>query len=232
MSCWVTAGKREMRQSSFAELEHAPGEVPGEDGQADAVVEPGGAHRAVLSEGGSWPKAVSAGDDAAGALRAVVLQPERSGDGGPAVRGGVGATVRAAEADGADAGRDDDPELPAPAGASWPGGVAVRGDQRASSGARAQPEDGDDRGREHHRGADIDEEQGEGAGSGDASDEEGEPVAFRDEGAHRGGRGIGAGAQPCGDAGERVGRGDGAQGAARRRGAGVGGRGVPGRRQA
>ena len=45
----------------------------------------------------------------------------------------------------------------------------------------------DHRRRQHHRGAVLDEEPGQEAGPGDASDEEREPVAFRDEGAHRGG---------------------------------------------
>ena len=50
----------------------------------------------------------------------------------------------------------------------------------------------------------IDEEPGGGAGSGDASDEEGQRVALRDEGAHRGGRGDGTGAWRAGDAGEHA----------------------------
>ena len=42
------------------------------------------------------------------------------------------------------------------------------------------------------------------AGSGDAPDEEGQPVVLRDEGAHRGGRGVGSGAHAGDDGGERV----------------------------
>ena len=42
------------------------------------------------------------------------------------------------------------------------------------------------------------------AGSGDASDEEGQRVALRNEGAHRGGRGDGTGAWRAGDAGEHA----------------------------
>ena len=45
---------------------------------------------------------------------------------------------------------------------------------------------------------------GGGAGSGDASDEEGQRVALRDEGAHRSGRGDGTGAWRAGDAGEHA----------------------------
>ena len=90
---------------------------------------------------------------------------------------------------------------------------------------------GDDRGREHHRGAVIDEEPGGGAGSGDASDEEGQRVALRDEGAHRGGRGDGTGAWRAGDAGEHARSSGGGGVASRRRGGGVGGRGLPGDRE-
>ena len=91
---------------------------------------------------------------------------------------------------------------------------------------------GDDRGREHRRRAEFDEEREGRARPGDAPDEEGQPVVPRDEGAHRRGRRDGAGAQPRDDGGERVGRGDGARGAARRRGVGARRRGLPGRWQA
>ena len=96
--------------------------------------------------------------------------------------------------------RRDDPEVPAPAGGARARRRPVRGDQRASGVAGAARAQGDDRGREHHRGAEFDEEREAGAGSGDAPDEEGQPVALRDEGAHRGGRGDGPGAQPGDDA--------------------------------
>ena len=55
-------------------------------------------------------------------------------------------------------------------------------------------------------------------GPGDAPDEEGQPVVLRDEGAYRCGRGLGFGPQRADDAGERVGRGDGARAVARGRG--------------
>lgn len=47
------------------------------------------------------------------------------------------------------------------------------------------------RGRRHHRGAVIRQEPLRGAGPGDTPDQEGEPVALRDEGPHRGGIGDG-----------------------------------------
>ena len=89
------------------------------------------------------------GDDAARSLRAVVLQSERPWDGGSAVRGGIGAAFRRFAADGFAAGRDDDPALPAPAGAPRSRPDAVRGDQRAPGVAGASAQDWDDRGREH-----------------------------------------------------------------------------------
>ena len=54
------------------------------------------------------------------------------------------------------------------------GAGVVRGDQRASGVAPTAAEAGDDQGREHHRGAPADEEPRAGAGSGDASGEEGQ----------------------------------------------------------
>ena len=123
---------------------------------------------------------------------------------------------------------DDDSELSAPAGAARAGAWFVRGDQRAPGGAGLPGAGGDDRGREHHRGAVIDEEPGGGAGSGDASDKEGQRVALRDEGAHRGGRGDGTGAWRAGDAGAHARSSGGGGVASRRRGGGVGGRGLPG----
>ena len=47
---------------------------------------PGGADSAVVSEGGPGAAAVPVGGAAEGSLRAAVLQPERPGDGGHAVR--------------------------------------------------------------------------------------------------------------------------------------------------
>ena len=98
-----------------------------------------------------------------GALRAVVLRHERSGDGGHALRDRVGAPVRGAEAARALAGRDDDPELPAHAGAARAGQEAARGDQRALGVGGLPVAGGDDRGC-HRRGAFVDEEQGPRAG--------------------------------------------------------------------
>ena len=93
--------------------------------------------------------------------------------------------------DGSATGRDDDPELPASAGASRARGDAVCGDQRASGVVGSAAEDGHDCGRKHYRRAEFDEEQAAGAGPGEAPDEEGQAMVFRQEGAHRGGLGVG-----------------------------------------
>ena len=53
---------------------------------------------------------------------------------------------------------DDDPELPAPSGASRTGAGSVRGDQRASGGTGLPGSAWNDRGRDDHRGALLDEE--------------------------------------------------------------------------
>ena len=106
------------------------------------------------------------------------------------------------------AGRDDDPELSPPAGEarSWRG--VVWRDQRAPGFSGASAEDGDDCGRKHHRGAAVDEEPHAVAGSGDAPGEEGQSVAYWDEGAHRRGFGVGFGAQHGHHGGELSVRGD------------------------
>ena len=63
-----------------------------------------------------------------GPLCAVVLQPERPGHGGPAVRGGVGKAVRGLEAVGADARREHDTALSPSAGKTRVGPGPVPGD--------------------------------------------------------------------------------------------------------
>ena len=63
--------------------------------------------------------------------------------------------------------------------------------------------EGNHRGRQYHRGPVVDQEPCRGTGPGDASDEEREPVAFRDESSHRGGRGHGSGAQHEHHSGQR-----------------------------
>ena len=66
------------------------------------------------------------------------------------------------------------------------------------------------------------QEPGWGAGPGDASDPEGEPVALRDEGAHRGGLRYGHSPQHERNGGQRSRCYAGAQSAARGRNGGVG----------
>ena len=74
---------------------------------------------------------------------------------------------------------------------------------------------GNDRGRDHHCGADLYQEPERAAGRGNASGEEGEPVLLWDETAHRSGRGHGGGAQLCNDASQRARRDASAPAAAR-----------------
>ena len=57
--------------------------------------------------------------------------------------------------------------------------------------ARAADARGHDRRCHDHRRAVLDQERGQGARPGDAPDQEGQPVALRDEGAHRRGRRVG-----------------------------------------
>ena len=65
----------------------------------------------------------------------------------------VGETVRRSEAVGPATGRDDDPELPSSVGRARVGSGSVRGDQPSSGVPRTAASRGNDRGREHHRGA-------------------------------------------------------------------------------
>ena len=65
---------------------------------------------------------------------------------------------RRPEAVGPAAGRDDDPELPSSVGRARVGAESVRGDQPSSGVPGTAASGGDDRGREHHRGAVIDKE--------------------------------------------------------------------------
>ena len=78
------------------------------------------------------------------------------------------------------------------------------------------------RGRHHHRGPFFHQEPGWGAGPGDVSDQEGEPVALRHEGAHRGRRRYGHSPQHERDGGQRPRCYGDAQSAARGRDGGVG----------
>ncbi len=84
--------------------------------------------------------------------------------------------------------------LSASVGEARVGRGCAGGDQRALGGAGVAVAGRDDPGRDDHRRAEFDEEQGAEPRPGDASEEEGEAMAFRDEGAHRGGRRDGAGA--------------------------------------
>ena len=86
-------------------------------------------------------------------LRAAVLQPERPGNGGPALRGGVGAAFRGPAADGRAAGRDDDSEVPAPAWRGTASGRSFRGRSTRTWSRWATVRAWHRRGREPRRGA-------------------------------------------------------------------------------
>ena len=110
---------------------------------------------------------------------------------------------------------EHDPAFPPPAGEASPRAGVVCGDQRVSGGTGGAVTGGNDRGRDHHCGADLYQEPERAAGRGNASGEEGEPVLLWDETAHRSGRGHGGGAQLCNDAGQRARRDASAPAAAR-----------------
>ena len=165
-----------------------------------------------------------------GSLRAALLQPQRPGDGGPALRGRVGAPLLRTQPQWADPRRVDDPALSSSPGASSAGRGAVADDQRTPGKPGPAAAGRHDRGREHHRRAVLDQEPAPPARPGDASDQEGQRVALRDEAAYRGGRRHGSDTQPEHDGGQQRRRDRGASAVARRRTRGLGRRRLPGRR--
>ena len=146
-----------------------------------------GADRAALPGGRPRPQAVPAGVDAAGAPDAELVCAERPGDGGGAVRDRLASRLRAAEPGRADSRRDDDPELSPPARSQRPGRGHPQGGQRAPGAQGPAAQARQHRGRHHHRRAELDQERRRRARPRDAPDQEGQPVALRHEGAHRGG---------------------------------------------
>ena len=156
-------GEVTMRQPRFGELEYegkkrkTRREIFLEpDGWSDPVGYAGRVDLAVLSESGPGPSALRVIVDAADTLCAAVLQPERPWHGGPALRGGVGETVRGTEALRPVAGRDNDTELPTSAGREPVGRGADGGDQPPPGTPGAAAAGGHHSGREHHRGAVVD----------------------------------------------------------------------------
>lgn len=100
------------------------------------MVGAGRSDRATLPEGGQGPVSVSTGNDAADSLHAAEVFAERSGHGRGAVRHGLNAWVRGfvAALDKC-SGRDDDPELSAPAGEKRAGGRDPAGREPMAFGA-------------------------------------------------------------------------------------------------
>ena len=103
---------------------------------------------------------------------------------GSALRVRPGPAVRGTEAHRPPARRDHHPQLPAPVGEAPPGAGSPGGNQRPPGTPGAEAAGGNHRGRHHHRGAVVHQEPEQGARPGDAFYQEGEPVAFRDEGPH------------------------------------------------
>ena len=94
--------------------------------------------------------------------------------------------------------------------------------------AKGADYDGDDRGCDHYSRAQFDQKPRPEPRSGDASDQEGKAVVFRDEGARGGGQQDENHSHGGGDGGQRFRCGDLARSAARRRDASVGRRGLSG----
>ena len=169
-----THKKHRTRREKF--LERLEGLVPWQ--RLEARIEPHYPNASALCSVGN----------AAGSPGAALLQPERSWDGGSVVRSGVGAAVCGRASVGAATRREHDPAFPPPAGEASPRAGVVCGDQRVSGGTGGAVTGGNDRGRDHHSGADLYQEPERAAGRGNASGEEGEPVLLWDETAHRSGR--------------------------------------------
>ena len=88
----------------------------------------GGAHPPPLSQGGSGTPALPAGGHAADSLCPALLQSQRPGNGGPALRGRIGQEVRETQPVRGPTRRDHDPQLPSSLGAAGTGPGPVRGD--------------------------------------------------------------------------------------------------------
>ena len=114
------------------EAEDPAGTVPGAARVAGALGRAGGPRRTGLSQAGARTAALPPGRDAARSLRAALLQPQRPGDRGPALRGRVGTPLLRTQPQWADPRRVDDPALPPPLGAASAGRGAAGDDQRAA----------------------------------------------------------------------------------------------------
>ena len=153
-----------------------------------------------LPEGRARPAAGWAGADAADLLFAAVVRAGRRGRGGRAVRQpGVARLCRHRSVSGDSSGRDDGAELPPLVRAARLDSGSVRRGRCDAGGARLVDAPGNNRRRRPREGGDhrrpaFDQEQKQGARPGDAPDQEGQPVALRDEGAYRGRCRLGGGA--------------------------------------
>lgn len=123
------------------------------------MVGAGADREAVLPEGEDGPAAVCHRDDAAGSLPPAVVRAERPGDGRGAARHARVSRVRQAMRRGAVAGRDDDPEVPPPAGEARPGDRHAASGQRHPAGQGPVDEEVQGGRRHADRSAEFDEER-------------------------------------------------------------------------
>src|ERR1043165_225921 len=160
--------------------------VPLGDERDHSVESAAGFVRAVLSEGREGPPAAGAGEDAADLPAAGVVRHVGPADGGRDLRQRIDEAVRGSGSRrGHDPGRDDHPSVPSSArgACSWRGHFPR--DQHPAGGETVAVERRNDRGRDHHLGTELDEEQQQESRSGDEADQEGQYVALRHEGSRR-----------------------------------------------
>ena len=163
--------------------------VPGRDGCGDSVGAVDGGDRAALPQGGSGPPAAGAGEDAA------VSTSCSSGSICPTRRPKTRSTTasRCGASPGWSWAMTWCPTRRRFCGfvtcwrSIWADERHLRGDSGTAGREAAVAAIGDDRGRDHHRGTELDEERHADPRSGDEADVEGQELALRDEAARRDG---------------------------------------------
>ena len=132
--------------------DHQTGGISGRDGSGGAVVAVVCAGRAALPQGRAWAPPGGPGAHAAHPFSSTLVQPERSGRGGGAVRVQLHARVCGHRpGPRARARRDHGVQVPPPAGAPRVGPPDLRAGGPAPAGAGLPAEHRDDRGRHAHR---------------------------------------------------------------------------------
>ncbi len=190
------------------------------------------ADRAARAAQGAWSSAVRCRGDAAHSLPAAMVRAVGRGDGRGAVRRSAVPAVRRPGRHEPPARPREHPALPASPGAARAGAEDAGGGERHAGGQGAHAQGRHGGGRLADRRAQLDEEQHRHARSGDAPDQEGQPVVLRDEVPHRRGRRQRPGAHGGGHGGQRQRRDPGACARAWRGSGRVRRCRLPGRRQA